>query len=121
MQSSVSDLWGQKEKNRSGQVPRVFHQQGENGVCYKHSFDQIQKYCFREQRLLSVSSAPACFQCRYTTHLGEDGTETVSFISPALITRLSYKRWMASLPQPFAVLWDAGLCFVAVALPSASP
>lgn len=40
-------------------------------------------------RLQSVSSASVCFKCRYTSLQCEDGTERASFISPALVARLS--------------------------------
>lgn len=115
MYLSSQDFWGQKEKNRGRQVLRVFLQQGDNGFCCKQLFDKIQKYCFRDQRPLPVSLAPVYFRCSYPPLLGEEGTKTVSFISPAVIVSCRNDGW-----QYFTILLDAGLCFMFMALLMAS-
>lgn len=106
---------GPERKNRSRQVPRVFLQQGDNGFFCKQLFDKIQIYCFREQRPLPVSLAPVYFRCSYPSLLGEDGTKTVSFTSPAVIGSCRNDGW-----QYFTILLNAGLCFAFAALLMAS-
>lgn len=103
MYLSSQDFWGQKEKNRGRQVLRVFLQQGDNGFCCKQLFDKIQKYCFRDQRPLPVSLAPVYFRCSYPPLLGEEGTKTVSFISPAVIGSCRNDGW-----QYFTILLELG-------------